>query len=107
MKTKKHNFIKLCEGYGVYKSIKREFYPKQIDFSPEFLSSLKEEFLRQQINEDIGKINNHRNKFVKALNFHLRDLERSTIFNEDIKRHKLSKEQKNVLKRNFKPACEK
>lgn len=95
-------FEKLCENYGVFKSVKREFYPKNITFSPEFISAVKEEYVRQrvQLEENSGIVRDHRNKFLKALNFHLRDIE-NNIVNEMSQAECLKKEiasQKKAMK---------
>lgn len=81
------NFKQLCENYNinVFKTVKREFYPRQIKFSPEFLTAVREEYKRQHLSEDIG-INNHRAKFLKALNFHLRELDNTRLNEEDVKK---------------------
>jgi len=88
------NFKQLCENYNVnvYKTVKREFYPRQIKFSPEFLNAVNEEYQRQQISEDTG-INNHRAKFLKALNFHLRQIDNGQI-NEETQEQKIKKQRK-------------
>lgn len=88
-------FEKLCENYGVFKSVKREFYPKNIEFSPEFLTAVKEEYKRQknQIHETVGVVREHRTKFLKALNFHLRDID-TNIMAEETQGEKLKKETK-------------
>ena len=72
-------FENLCENFGVHKQVKREYYPKQIRFSPEFLTALEEEFNNQIVTEDNTPVNNCREKFLKALNFHLRELESGTV----------------------------
>lgn len=109
-------FDSLLENYGVYKSIKREFYPKNITFSPEFLENVKEEYIRQkeQLVENKGVLREHRNKFLKALNFHLRDIEHNLMSEmsqaEKLKKEvvlqnksskAIKKEQPKVLKRNI------
>lgn len=85
-------FEELYEKYAVYKQVKREFYPKQISFSPEFLSALKEEYSKQQVDENKKPINNKRIKFVKALNFHLRDLDNKTVV-ENLKQSEILKKE--------------
>jgi hypothetical protein len=111
------NFKQLCENFNVYKSVKREYYPRQIKFSPKFLSAVSEEYKRQQLEEDTG-INNHRAKFIKALNFHLRQIDTGQI-NEETQEQKIKKQRrehknflrkhksevKNVLKRNVNRDC--
>jgi len=110
------NFERLCESYGVFKSVKREFYPKNISFSPKFIESVKEEYVRQrqQVQENLGIVRDHRNKFLKALNFHLRDIENSIVNEmsqaECLKKEvaaqrkankAVTKEQPKILKRNI------
>lgn len=73
-------FDYLCENFGIYKQTKREFYPKQISFSPQFINALYEEYKKQKIDENTGHpINNHREKFLKAMRFHLREFENGTV----------------------------
>lgn len=87
-------FDELCEGFNVYKAVKREFYPRQIKFSPEFLEAVESEYRRQQVDEDTGTpLNNCRNKFLKALNFHLRQVDEGTL-NEETQEQKISKQRK-------------
>lgn len=89
-----NKFDQLCEGFNVYKMVKREFYPRQIKFSPEFLEAVETEYRRQQVDEDSGSpINNCRNKFLKALNFHLRQVD-SGALNEETQEQKISKQRK-------------
>ena len=87
-------FDQLCEGFNVFKTVKREFYPRQIKFSSDFLSAVESEYKRQQVDEDTGvTLNNCRNKFLKALNFHLRQVDAGTL-NEETQEQKVSKERK-------------
>ena len=72
-------FDKLCENYTIYKQVKREFYPKQIKFTPDFLKALRGEYGKQQVDENNTPINNKRVKFLKALNFYLRDLDNGVV----------------------------
>jgi len=101
MRNTKMKFDTLCESYTIYKQVKREFYPRQIKFSPDFLRSLREEYDRQQMDEDQSPINNRRVKFLKALNFHLRDIDNGTVMENMTQGERLKKEvkmQKKALK---------
>jgi hypothetical protein len=103
----------LCEKFGVHKQVKREFYPKQIEFSPDFLTSLEKEFHKQtELSET--PVKNCREKFLKALNFHLREIEKGSLTestqDEKLKKEKqrrkkvqqkIKKVQKDVLKQNL------
>lgn len=87
-------FEQLCEGFNVYKAVKREYYPRQIKFSPKFLEAVETEYKRQQVDEDTGTpLNNCRNKFLKALNFHLRQVDEGTL-DEETQEQKINKERK-------------
>lgn len=87
-------FEQLCEGFNVYKAVKREFYPRQIKFSPEFLEAVETEYKRQQVDEDTGvTLNNCRNKFLKALNFHLRQVDEGAL-NEETQEQRILKQRK-------------
>jgi len=87
-------FEQLCEGFNVYKAVKREYYPRQIKFSPEFLEAVESEYRRQQVDEDTGTpLNNCRNKFLKALNFHLRQVDEGTL-NEETQEKIMAKQRK-------------
>ena len=99
------HFEKLCENFGVHKQVKREYYPKQIRLSSEFLTALEEEFNNQIVNEDNTPIRNRRQKFVKALNFHLRGFENGTMVEatqeDNLRKDKTHRKKVNrALKRN-------
>ena len=71
-------FDELAESFGVIKKTTRQLYPRQIKMSPEFLDALKEEYYRLTIEEDAEKpIKNKPQKFIKALQFHVADLEKN------------------------------
>ena len=71
-------FNDLCESFGVIKQTKRIMYPRQINLSEEFLQALKNEYYRLTLEEDAEKpIQNRPQKFVKALQFHVADLEKN------------------------------
>jgi hypothetical protein len=58
------------------KVVTRLRYPKQIAFSGKFIQQLKSEYERlksnnEQITEIPNKIPNYKDKFIKAINFHL------------------------------------
>lgn len=90
----KKKFDELYESFNVYKAVKREFYPRQIKFSPEFLEAVETEYNRQRVDENTGtSINNCRNKFLKALNFHLRQVDEGTI-NEETQEQVVAKQRK-------------
>lgn len=75
MKTK-GTFDQVCESFGVIKTTKKMLYPRQINFSPEFLNALKREYYGQKLTtEDTKPIKDHVNKFLKAVNFHIHDFE--------------------------------
>ena len=72
-------FNQLCESLfpSSMKVVTRVRYPKQIQFSENFLISLKEEFARLQTLEEnenaetteVKPIRNYKEKFLKAVNF--------------------------------------
>ena len=93
-------FDMLCEKYKLYKQVKREFYPRQINFTPDFLKALRAEYENQQVDEDNHPINNKRAKFVKALNFHLRDIDNGVV-NEDTTSKVARKKIPRVIKKNL------
>ena len=113
------DFKQLCESYGIFRQVKREFYPKNIEFSPDFIDAVRGEYNRQKnhIEEDSGTsapIRDHRNKFLKALNFHLRDIDHGIVkemnqgeaLKKEVALQKkalkaVKKEQPKVLKRNL------
>ena len=71
-------FDELCESFGIIKTTKRIMYPRQIKLSEEFLQALKDEYYRLTLDEDDEKpVKNRPQKFVKALQFHIADLERN------------------------------
>lgn len=73
---KKMTFDQLAESFGVMQKTKRTMYPRQIKLSETFLDALKSEYYRLTIEEDLEKpVKNRPEKFVKALQFHVRDLE--------------------------------
>jgi cysteinyl-tRNA synthetase len=76
----KTNFDDLYENFlpASMKVVTRVRYPKQIQFSENFLNSLKEEFQRLQTIEEnenakdeteVRPIKNYKDKFLKAVNF--------------------------------------
>lgn len=68
-------FEKLCEGFGVIKTVKRERYPREIRLSEEFLDALKKEFFNGKLEEDSeNPVRNRAEKFVKALRFEISHL---------------------------------
>jgi len=69
-------FDKILENYGIIKQTKRMLYPRDIQISEEFLSALKKEYYKLKIEEDVeSPIKNRPQKFLKAMQFHIRDLE--------------------------------
>jgi len=73
-----NKFEELCEGFGVIKQTKRIMYPRQISLSENFLKALKDEYYRLTLEEDTEKpVSNRPQKFIKALQFHVRDLEQN------------------------------
>jgi len=69
-------FSDLCESFGIIKQTKRIMYPRQIKLSEEFMAALKGEYYRLTIEEDNDHpIKNRPQKFLKALQFHVQDLE--------------------------------
>lgn len=75
-------FNELYENFfpTTMKTVKRVRYPKQIQFSEEFLTALNAEYARLQtvteaeVEENTPQpapIKNYRDKFLKALNFHV------------------------------------
>ena len=71
-------FDKIYEGFlpTTLKVVTRTRYPKQIQFSDDFMNHLKEEYARLQStvteDEEAGSaepIKNYKEKFLKALNF--------------------------------------
>ena len=72
-------FNQLCEKFGVMKQTKKIMYPRQIQLSEEFIAALKNEYFRMKLEEDIEQpIKNRPQKFLKALQFHLTDLEENS-----------------------------
>ena len=69
-------FDDLCESFGIIKQTKRIMYPRQINLSEEFMQALKSEYYRLTLEEDSEQsVKNRPEKFIKALQFHVRDLE--------------------------------
>lgn len=74
----KTTFDQLCEEFGVIRQTKRIMYPRQIKFSPEFIAALHKEFQRQQASQPSDKpIRDITQKFLKALQFHLVDVDQA------------------------------
>jgi len=69
-------FNQVCEKFGVIKQTKRIMYPRQIQLSEEFIQALKNEYFRMKLEEDVEQpVKNRSQKFIKALQFHLAELE--------------------------------
>lgn len=71
-------FDKIYEGFlpTTLKVVTRTRYPKQIQFSDDFINHLKEEFVRLESavsegeeGQEAAPIKNYKEKFIKALNF--------------------------------------
>jgi cysteinyl-tRNA synthetase len=72
-------FDKIYEGFlpTTLKVVTRTRYPKQIQFSDDFLNHLKEEYARlektvtenEEEGGEVAPIKNYKEKFLKALNF--------------------------------------
>lgn len=72
-------FEELCEGFGIMKKTTQERYPRQIRLSEDFLEALKKEYYDLKLAEDTeGEVKNRPAKFVKALRFHVADLENNS-----------------------------
>jgi len=69
-------FEEICESFGVIKRTTQIRYPRQIKMSEGFLQSLKDEYYRLKLEEDVEQpIKNRPEKFLKALKFHISELE--------------------------------
>jgi hypothetical protein len=72
-------FDSLCETFGVIKQTKKIMYPRQIQLSEEFIQALKNEYFRMKLEEDTERpVKNRGQKFIKALQFHLKELEENS-----------------------------
>jgi cysteinyl-tRNA synthetase len=74
----KSQFDTLIEGFlpSTIRVVTRTRYPKQIQFSEEFMTAVKKEYARLQTVTESGEegqapvpIKNYKEKFLKALNF--------------------------------------
>lgn len=73
-----NKFNEICEAFGVIQTTKKMLYPRQIKLSEEFLQALKNEYYRLTLEEDAERpVTNRPQKFVKALQFHVADLEKN------------------------------
>jgi hypothetical protein len=69
-------FEEMCEKFGVIKQTRTMMYPRQIVLSDAFISALKTEYYRMTLEEDTeNPIKDKPLKFIKALQFHVKELE--------------------------------
>lgn len=74
-------------------------YPRQINLSEEFLQALKNEYYRLTLEEDAERpVSNRPQKFVKALQFHVADLEKNKEAELEALRAMVDEEKKPIIK---------
>ena len=73
----KMKFDIICESLTSIKQTKIIRYPKQIKLSEEFIKALKKEVERNSIIDESKElpINNFKEKFLKALHFHVSEIQ--------------------------------
>lgn len=103
-----NSFETLCEGFGIIKKTTRVMYPRKVQMSEKFLAALKEEYISQKMLElekaDMA-IKDRPAAFVKAVMFHIGDLEKNAAMEIEAMRAKLSEDtSKYQTKEEGKPA---
>jgi hypothetical protein len=89
------DFDKLCEQHGILKTVRKERYPRQIQFSKEFMESLSKEFYEHKLKLEEGSdkpIRNYTEKVLKALKFELNHLNDRADIELETMRNKLNAE---------------